>query len=100
MPNLDGIKACRRLRAEYRTQSIPIIALTGFGGILVKVNDAGADDAMMKPVCMEELSHRVRAALHLGHQSQPEKRLVTHLDQLINDSSNWSATGRIHRGQS
>jgi DNA-binding response OmpR family regulator len=100
MPDLDGIKACRRLRTGDGTQSIPIIVLTGYGGISGKVCDAGADNVMMKPACMAELSHLVRATLHLGHQCKPEERSVTHLDGVAHDFSNWSANRRTPHDRS
>src|SRR5919109_1503766 len=30
VPGLDGIELCRRLRAEPRTSSVPVLAVTGY----------------------------------------------------------------------
>jgi two-component system KDP operon response regulator KdpE len=62
MPNMGGLKLCRRVRATSQT---PIIVLSVKGDERVKVEalDAGADDYVTKPFGMDELLARVRAAL-------------------------------------
>jgi len=63
LPKLDGMSLCKRFRAEgYMT---PIILLTDQGQIIAKVAglDAGADDYVVKPFNMAELSARIRAVL-------------------------------------
>lgn len=63
MPFVDGLEACRRIRAKgHRT---PILILTALGEVTDRVDglDAGADDYMVKPFALEELLARVRALL-------------------------------------
>ncbi len=62
MPNLDGYKACQRIR-EFST--VPIIMLTALAENADKVKglDAGADDYVTKPFSADELLARVRAVL-------------------------------------
>ena len=62
MPDMDGLEACRRLR-EF--SSIPVLMLTARvqSKDVVTGLDSGADDYMLKPFNMEELSARVRALL-------------------------------------
>jgi two-component system KDP operon response regulator KdpE len=62
MPDMDGLEACRRLR-EF--SSIPVLMLTARvqSKDVITGLDSGADDYMLKPFNMEELSARVRALL-------------------------------------
>ena len=63
MPNLDGLEACRRLRA--RGDVVPVLMLTARDGTRDRVTglDAGADDYLPKPFALEELLARLRALL-------------------------------------
>jgi len=63
MPHVDGLEACRRLRA--RGDSTPVLILTARHEVSDRVAglDAGADDYMMKPFALEELLARLRALL-------------------------------------
>jgi len=69
MPGLDGLTACRVLRAE-RNQ-VPILMLTARTETSDRVAglDAGADDYLLKPFELEELLARLRALLR---RSRPE----------------------------
>lgn len=63
LPKLDGIRLCQKLRqARY---SKPILLLTAQGDTADKVLglDAGADDYLVKPCTLNELSARIRALL-------------------------------------
>ncbi len=63
MPHVDGLEACRRLRA--RGDATPVLMLTARHEVSDRVAglDAGADDYMMKPFALEELLARLRALL-------------------------------------
>jgi two-component system response regulator MprA len=63
MPFVDGLEACRRIRAKGDTT--PILILTARGEVADRVEglDAGADDYMVKPFALEELLARLRALL-------------------------------------
>jgi two-component system response regulator MprA len=63
MPHVDGLEACRRLRA--RGDTTPILVLTARHEVRDRVEglDAGADDYMVKPFALEELLARLRALL-------------------------------------
>ncbi|GAB2729585.1 response regulator transcription factor [Kitasatospora kifunensis] len=63
MPVLDGLAVCRRLRAlGDRT---PILVLTARDSVSDRVDglDAGADDYLVKPFALDELTARLRALL-------------------------------------
>jgi two-component system response regulator MprA len=63
MPRMDGLTACRRLRA--RDPATPILMLTARGatGDLVAGLDTGADDYLAKPFDFDALLARIRALL-------------------------------------
>ena len=63
MPFLDGLSTCRRLRA--RGVRVPILMLTARHEVADRVSglDAGADDYLVKPFALDELSARLRALL-------------------------------------
>lgn len=66
LPKLDGFSLCRRLRSQgYR---IPVMMLTARDTTTDKVAglDAGADDYVIKPYNLQELSARIRALLRRG----------------------------------
>src|ERR1700704_5980119 len=65
LPGLSGIEPCRRLRARPETKQLPIIMLTARGGEGERVRGlaTGADDYIVKPFSVPELSARVRALL-------------------------------------
>jgi two-component system, OmpR family, response regulator MprA len=63
MPRLDGLGACRRLRAAG--DDLPVLLLTARDAVADRVNglDVGADDYLAKPFALEELLARLRALL-------------------------------------
>jgi CheY-like chemotaxis protein len=67
MPGLDGLEACRRIRATERLHDIPIIVITvkTKDQDLVEAFAAGAMDYIRKPVTPAELVARVSSALTL-----------------------------------
>ena len=67
MPGLDGLEVCRRLRGKRL--ATPILLLTARDALEDRVAglDAGADDYLVKPFAVEELSARLRALLRRGH---------------------------------
>ncbi|MGE0159514.1 MAG: ATP-binding protein [Gemmatimonadales bacterium] len=68
MPVLDGFGLLRRLRADERTASIPIIMLSARAGEEARVDglEAGAEDYLVKPFSARELVARVRTHLELA----------------------------------
>jgi two-component system response regulator MprA len=63
MPLLDGLEACRRMRAAG--DHTPVLMLTARDAVDDRVAglDAGADDYLVKPFALRELQARLRALL-------------------------------------
>ena len=71
LPKLDGIGLCKRLRRSgYR---MPILLVTARESTEDKVLglDAGADDYIVKPFEIKELTARIRALLRRGDAARP-----------------------------
>ena len=65
LPGLSGIEFARRLRADKRTRTVPIIMLTARSDEQDKLAglDSGADDYITKPFSPRELMARIKAVL-------------------------------------
>jgi two-component system phosphate regulon response regulator PhoB len=65
LPGLSGIEFARRLRADKRTRTVPIIMLTARSDEQDKLAglDGGADDYITKPFSPRELMARIKAVL-------------------------------------
>ena len=70
LPDLDGVQALRRMRADERTAGIPVLALTAqaMQGDRERFLAAGFDGYLSKPVDIRELIAIVRA--HCGGASR------------------------------
>jgi DNA-binding response OmpR family regulator len=71
LPRLDGVSLCQRLRSKGC--ETPILMLTGKDTLGEKVEglDAGADDYLVKPFELEELSARIRALSRRSLEPKP-----------------------------
>jgi two-component system phosphate regulon response regulator PhoB len=71
LPDRDGFEICRRLRAEERLKSLPVIFLTAKGEEIDRVLglEIGADDYVVKPFSPRELVARAKAVLR--RQTRP-----------------------------
>ncbi len=67
MPDMDGYTVCRRLKADSRTDSIPVIFVSALGmvGDEAAGFEVGAVDYIVKPVSPAIVSARVRTHLSL-----------------------------------
>jgi two-component system response regulator MprA len=71
MPRMDGLEACRRLRADGVL--LPVLMLTARDSVGDRVAglDAGADDYLIKPFALQELLARMRALLRRSALTAP-----------------------------
>ena len=84
MPGLDGLAVTRRLRAKGL--AVPILLLTARDALHERVEglDAGADDYLVKPFEVEELTARIRA---LMRRNQPPGETLAHADLVLEPES-------------
>jgi two-component system phosphate regulon response regulator PhoB len=77
LPKVSGIEVCRRLRQRNETRNVPIIMLTARGEESDRVRglDTGADDYLVKPFSMTELTARIRAVLRRLRPGLAEDRV-------------------------
>ena len=68
MPRMNGVELLRALRANPRTNTIPIILLSARAGedAVLEGLETGADDYMVKPFSARELLTRVRTHLEMA----------------------------------
>jgi PAS domain S-box-containing protein len=68
MPRMDGVALLRALRADARTESVPVVLLSARAGeeAVLEGLDTGADDYLVKPFSARELVTRVRTHLAMA----------------------------------
>ncbi len=67
MPKMSGYEVCRQIRANPRTEMLPVVMVTALdpGEERVKGIEAGCDDFLSKPINQPELLARVRSLLRI-----------------------------------
>ncbi|MGK7901273.1 MAG: response regulator [Hormoscilla sp.] len=85
MPDMDGIEACRRIKADQEWQAVPIIMVTALTAKedLAKCLDAGADDFISKPVNGLELRARVNSMLRIKQQHDSLEELLKLREDMV-----------------
>ena len=77
MPKKDGWQVCREIR---EISAKPVIMITAKGEVFDKVLglELGADDFLVKPFDMKELSARIKAVLrrYNAHSGQPDEEVI------------------------
>jgi two-component system response regulator MprA len=88
LPGMDGLEVCRRLRLQG---GLPILMLTAKDTIQDRVQglDAGADDYIVKPFNLDELTARIRA---LFRRTQVERNQIYQFADLTMDSDSRQVT--------
>jgi two-component system copper resistance phosphate regulon response regulator CusR len=83
LPDLDGLKLCRRIRDAGTTA--PILILTARDAVDSRIAglDSGADDYLLKPFDFGELLARLRALIRRGARPPQNERL--HVGPLVLD---------------
>ena len=75
MPEMSGLEACQKIRAEEALQNLPIIVITAHTGAedIQAAYTAGATDYIRKPVIPAELIARTANALSLKQEIDARK---------------------------
>jgi two-component system sensor histidine kinase/response regulator len=96
MPEMDGIEACQRLKADPSTASIPIIFITAKSSKEGKLEGlgVGAVDYITKPIDLEETTARVRTQLRF----QEIYRENIELQKRLGESRRSAAVGAVTQG--
>ncbi len=87
MPDMDGIEACRCIKAHQEFYDTPIIMVTASTEVqdLKAAFEAGAMDYITKPPNKVEMLARVRSAVKLKHEidarQQREQQLLDYVEQ-------------------
>ncbi|HEX7237472.1 MAG TPA: EAL domain-containing protein [Gammaproteobacteria bacterium] len=78
MPVLDGNEVCRRLRADARFASVPVVIVTGHqdSDAVRRAFEAGATDFISKPVNWALLPHRLEYILRNAAAAEHIERLA------------------------
>jgi len=82
MPGMDGLEACRRIRAEERLKHLPVIVVTAKTDPpdLMDAYTAGATDYIRKPVIPMELVARVSMAMTMKEEFDNREEHERELD--------------------
>ena len=92
MPGVDGLGVARRLRDDG--DDLPILMLTARDAVDDRVAglDAGADDYLVKPFALEELTARLRALLRRSVRDDADELDVLRFEDIVLDTAAAAAT--------
>ena len=96
LPGIKGIELCRRIKADPKTEALPVIFISAQGEIDFKVKalDAGAVDYVTKPVEPSEVLARISTHLKI-HQLQQQLAIQT--KELISEVEERTRAGEALR---
>jgi len=79
LPGIDGLEVCRRLKADPKSQHLPVVMLTAKGeeADIVTGLELGADDYVTKPFSGKVLVARLRRLLRRQQETDDENAVVT-----------------------
>ncbi len=85
LPGMNGFEVLRLLRAEEKTQDLPVLMLTARGEEIDRVVglEMGADDYLGKPFSPRELVARLRALLRRSRRGAPQEREIRAVDDIV-----------------
>ena len=77
MPRVSGFEVCQRIKAQPRTQTVPVLMVTALNesNDIERAVEAGCDDFLSKPVNRLELLTRVKSLLRVRHLTRELDRV-------------------------
>ncbi|MBW4574422.1 MAG: response regulator [Aphanothece sp. CMT-3BRIN-NPC111] len=87
MPQMNGYEVCQNLKADFRTQEIPVIFISALEDVLDKVKafEVGGVDYITKPFQVEEVLARIENHLAIRNLQKQLQAQNTQLQQEIRD---------------
>ena len=98
MPEMDGIEACRQIKAIPQLKNTPLIFLTARGEEFSELAgfEAGADDYLPKPFDFKEFLARVKALIKRSNQTILDAQILKFADlEMDLNSSLVSRAGQM-----
>ena len=89
LPGMLGTEVCKALRKNQRTAQIPIIMITAKGDEIDRVVgfEVGADDYIVKPFSMREVSLRIKAVMRrFEHEAKQSITEIITIDDIMIDT--------------
>jgi DNA-binding response OmpR family regulator len=69
LPGMNGVEACKLLKANVETHKIPVIMISATSGVEQAARIAGADDFLEKPFNMNVILDKVATVLQSRNNS-------------------------------
>jgi PAS domain S-box-containing protein len=93
MPELDGFGLLRELRADFRTNTVPVVLLSARAGEESRVEGlaAGADDYLVKPFSARELLARVDVHVEMARLRREAAHRESALRAEARQAQEWAA---------
>ncbi len=78
MPRMSGYEVCRRLRAQFPPNALPVVMLTAKNRVadLIEGFNVGSNDYLTKPFSKNELLARIKTHLYLSKINEALERFV------------------------
>lgn len=96
MPELDGLKICRMIRADSKLSAVPIVFLTARGEVedRIKGLESGADDYLPKPFDTKELALRIGLIFkRMAREGEAEKKQLQVADIVLDEEMHRVTAG-------
>lgn len=84
LPGMDGLDVCRALKADPKTQPIPVVMVSAKGeeADVVTGLELGAEDYLVKPFSPRVLLARIKNVLRRNRQAGSDEKAIVSVDGL------------------